>query len=65
MLIHIKLPERRQVVIELLNVIATILVRNPELKFTECLDLDHLIEDSIAIFENVSFKMQNIFFVRW
>lgn len=46
MLIKIGLPEHRQLAVELLVIVSTILSRNPELHFYECLDLDQLLESA-------------------
>ncbi|XP_055637325.1 probable phosphorylase b kinase regulatory subunit beta isoform X2 [Toxorhynchites rutilus septentrionalis] len=50
MLIKINEPERRQIAVELLCIVATILRRNPELRFNQILDLDLLLEDSFAMY---------------
>ncbi|XP_058821728.1 probable phosphorylase b kinase regulatory subunit beta isoform X3 [Topomyia yanbarensis] len=50
MLYKIDEPERRQIVVELLCIVATILRRNPELRFNQILDLDFLLEDSFAMY---------------
>ncbi|KAK7067442.1 hypothetical protein SK128_000489, partial [Halocaridina rubra] len=47
---RIQHPEYRQIVVELLSVIATILERNPELKFPQQLNLDHIVQDAFKIF---------------
>ncbi|XP_063702613.1 probable phosphorylase b kinase regulatory subunit beta isoform X1 [Culicoides brevitarsis] len=46
MLHQISLPERRQLAVECLCIVATILSRNPELRFTHVLDLGQLIQDA-------------------
>ena len=43
-------PERRQIAVELLCIVATILSRNPELRFQQILDLDLLLDDSYAMY---------------
>lgn len=48
-------PERRQISVELLCIVATILSRNPELKFQQQLDLDVLLEDAFAMYCRVSY----------
>lgn len=47
---HITQPERRQLSVELLCIVATILSRNPELRFKETLDLDRLLEEAFGIY---------------
>lgn len=53
MLNHIQQPEYRQLVVELLSIVSTILVRNPELSFKESLNLETLIEDAAHIYAKV------------
>lgn len=48
--IHILQPERRQLSVELLCIVATILARNPELRFKDVLDLDQLLEDAFNMY---------------
>jgi phosphorylase kinase alpha/beta subunit len=50
MLHHIPNSERRQISVELLCIVATILKRNPELKFQQVLDLDILLEDAFSMY---------------
>jgi len=50
MLHHILEPEYRQIIVELLNIVATILLRNPELSFKRPLDLDKLVEDAVLMY---------------
>ncbi|XP_055539844.1 probable phosphorylase b kinase regulatory subunit beta isoform X3 [Wyeomyia smithii] len=50
MLNKINQPERRQIAVELLCIVATILRRNPELRFNQILDLDFLLEDSFNMY---------------
>ncbi|XP_055382717.1 probable phosphorylase b kinase regulatory subunit beta isoform X2 [Condylostylus longicornis] len=45
-LICISKPERRQIIVELLCIIATILSRNPELCFQQPLDLDEILHEA-------------------
>ncbi|XP_015515633.1 probable phosphorylase b kinase regulatory subunit beta isoform X1 [Neodiprion pinetum] len=47
---HIPLPEYRQLVVELLTIVSTILLRNPELKFQKQLDLNKLVEDAFIMY---------------
>lgn len=53
MLNHIQQPEYRQLIVELLSVISTILSRNPELIFSQPLDLKQLIEDAAQMYAKV------------
>ena len=57
MLHHIPNSERRQISVELLCIVATILSRNPELKFQQVLDLDILLEDAFSMYCKVNFKV--------
>lgn len=47
---HINQPERRQLSVELLCIVATILARNPEVRFKQALDLDQLLEEAFYIY---------------
>lgn len=47
---HISQPERRQVTVELLCIVATILARNPELRFKDVLNLDQLLDDAFKMY---------------
>ncbi|KAH0952753.1 hypothetical protein HN011_010888 [Eciton burchellii] len=47
---HIQLPEYRQIIVELLSIVSTILLRNPELSFQKQLDLQQLVEDSFIMY---------------
>lgn len=49
-LTHIKEPEYRQIIVELLCIVSTILQRNPELIFQEHLDLDNLVHEAFEMF---------------
>ncbi|XP_071957802.1 phosphorylase b kinase regulatory subunit beta-like [Antedon mediterranea] len=51
MLSRIKHPEYRQIIVELLTVISTILKRNPELEFSEKVDMDAIINDALNEFQ--------------
>lgn len=55
MLHHIPMSERRQVSVELISIVATILSRNPELRFQQVLDLDILLDDAFAMYCKVKF----------
>uniref|UniRef100_A0A3P8YV00 Phosphorylase b kinase regulatory subunit n=1 Tax=Esox lucius TaxID=8010 RepID=A0A3P8YV00_ESOLU len=49
---NIVLPEYRQIVVELLMVVSIVLERNPELDFSEKVDLDFLVKEAIKDFQN-------------
>ncbi|XP_037960630.1 probable phosphorylase b kinase regulatory subunit beta isoform X2 [Teleopsis dalmanni] len=49
-LICIDKPERRQITVELLRIIATILSRNPELHFKQALDLDDILCEAFSMY---------------
>ncbi|XP_033113441.1 phosphorylase b kinase regulatory subunit beta-like [Anneissia japonica] len=51
MLCRIRQPEYRQIMVELLTVIATILKRNPEVEFSEKVDMDGIINDALCEFQ--------------
>nr|XP_002732441.1 PREDICTED: phosphorylase b kinase regulatory subunit beta-like [Saccoglossus kowalevskii] len=51
MLGRISQPEYRQMMVELLVVVATILYRNPELVFQDCVDMDQLLNDAFDDFQ--------------
>lgn len=53
MLNHIQQPEYRQLIVELLSVISTILARNPELIFSQPLDLKQLVQDAALMYTKV------------
>jgi phosphorylase kinase alpha/beta subunit len=64
MLHHIPNSERRQISVELLCIVATILSRNPELKFQQVLDLDILLEDAFSMYCKVNdLNFDSAFFV--
>ncbi|XP_072320630.1 phosphorylase b kinase regulatory subunit beta isoform X1 [Eucyclogobius newberryi] len=48
---NIVLPEYRQIIVELLMVVSVILERNPELEFTEKVNLDGLVNEAFADFQ--------------
>ncbi|CAD7086045.1 unnamed protein product [Hermetia illucens] len=48
-MIFIAQPERRQLTVELICIIATILSRNPELRFQQALDLDEMLEAAFSM----------------
>lgn len=65
MLNYIQLPEYRQLVVELLSIVSTILIRNPELSFCHPLDLEQLVKDAAYMYSKVKIKPINIkFFFR-
>ncbi|XP_039952153.1 probable phosphorylase b kinase regulatory subunit beta isoform X2 [Bactrocera neohumeralis] len=49
-LMCIDCPERRQITVELLCIIATILNRNPELHFKQALDIDDIISEAFGMY---------------
>lgn len=59
MLNHIQTPEYRQIVVELLCIVSTILRRNPELMFNQPLDLDLLINNASQMYAKV--RIENDF----
>lgn len=59
MLNHIQLPEYRQLIVELLTIVATILARNPELSFNHPLDLEQLIKDAAYMYSKVIVLLVN------
>lgn len=58
MLNHIQQPEYRQLIVELLSVISTILTRNPELIFSQTVDLKQLIGDAAHMYAKVSVAVE-------
>ncbi|XP_028128298.1 probable phosphorylase b kinase regulatory subunit beta isoform X2 [Diabrotica virgifera virgifera] len=50
MLNHVQQPDYRQLIVELLTIVSTILGRNPELTFTKPLDLEQLIKDAAHMY---------------
>ncbi|XP_038123263.1 phosphorylase b kinase regulatory subunit beta isoform X2 [Cyprinodon tularosa] len=48
---NIVLPEYRQIIVELLMVVAVVLERNPELEFGEKVDLDSLVKEAFNDFQ--------------
>ncbi|KAK4321576.1 hypothetical protein Pmani_007646 [Petrolisthes manimaculis] len=47
---NIQHPEYRQIVVELFSIVATILERNPELRFQHQLNLDQIVKDAFKMF---------------
>lgn len=54
MLNRIQQPEYRQLIVELLSIVSTILARNPELMFNQPLDLRQLVEDAAFMYVKVN-----------
>lgn len=54
MLNHIQQPDHRQLIVELLTIVSTILGRNPELTFSQPLNLEQLIKDAAHMYSKVS-----------
>ncbi|XP_049821938.1 probable phosphorylase b kinase regulatory subunit beta isoform X2 [Aethina tumida] len=50
MLNHIQQPEYRQLIVELLTIVSTILGRNPELVFNQPLELEQLVKDAAHMY---------------
>ncbi|KAL5279164.1 PHKB family protein [Megaselia abdita] len=50
MLICIPEPERRQLTVELICIVATILSRNPELRFQQALNLDEILQEAFSMY---------------
>ncbi|XP_076745724.1 phosphorylase b kinase regulatory subunit beta isoform X1 [Maylandia zebra] len=48
---NIVLPEYRQIIVELLMVVSIVLERNPELEFSEKVDLDNLVKEAFRDFQ--------------
>lgn len=53
MLNEIQQPEYKQLIVELLTIVFTILGRNPELTFNQPLDLEQLIKDAAHMYAKV------------
>lgn len=53
MLNNIQEPAYRQLTVELVCIISTILQRNPELTFQNRLDLDQLLADAVQMYNKV------------
>ncbi|KAF7266397.1 hypothetical protein GWI33_020273 [Rhynchophorus ferrugineus] len=66
MLNHINVPEYRQLIVELLTIVSTILGRNPELTFNQPLNLKQLVVDAAHMYakdnglkeENIQYLME-------
>ncbi|XP_030575205.1 phosphorylase b kinase regulatory subunit beta isoform X2 [Archocentrus centrarchus] len=48
---NIVLPEYRQIIVELLMVVSIVLERNPELEFSDKVDLDRLVKEAFSDFQ--------------
>lgn len=59
MLNYIQVAEYRQIVVELLTIVSTILLRNPELIFNQTLDLEQLVTDANHMYAKVSIYFEN------
>ncbi|GAB6026744.1 hypothetical protein CHUAL_013250 [Chamberlinius hualienensis] len=53
-------PERRQLVVEMIMVVSTILQRNPELVLNGEVDLDRLVEDAFQLFQKDSITNKKV-----
>ncbi|XP_044021061.1 probable phosphorylase b kinase regulatory subunit beta isoform X2 [Aphidius gifuensis] len=56
---HIQIPEYRQIIVELLDIVSIILCRNPELSFKRQLDLNTLVEDAYIMYCKDNNLIQN------
>jgi phosphorylase kinase alpha/beta subunit len=50
LLSSITIPEYRQVIVEMLMVVSTVLERNPEINYSSVLKLDELLEESVHLY---------------
>ncbi|KAJ0056307.1 hypothetical protein NL108_004571, partial [Boleophthalmus pectinirostris] len=57
---NIVLPEYRQIIVELLMVVSVLLERNPELEFTDRVDLDGLVKEAFADFQKDRSRFEGI-----
>ncbi|KAK7899198.1 hypothetical protein WMY93_020051 [Mugilogobius chulae] len=57
---NIVLPEYRQIIVELLMVVSVVLERNPELEFTEKVDLDGLVKEAFSDFQKDRSRLEGI-----
>ncbi|KAM9366585.1 phosphorylase b kinase regulatory subunit beta isoform 2-T2 [Symphorus nematophorus] len=57
---NIVLPEYRQIVVELLMVVSIVLERNPELEFSEKVDLDSLVKEAFNDFQRDRSRFEGI-----
>lgn len=60
MLNYVEEPEYRQLVVELLSIVSTILVRNPELCFSHILDLEQIVKDAAHMLSKDQNKEESI-----
>lgn len=65
MLICIPEPERRQLTVELICIVATILSRNPELSFQQALNLDEILQEAFTMYCKVGCFLNSILFPRF
>uniref|UniRef100_A0A668ATI7 Phosphorylase b kinase regulatory subunit n=1 Tax=Myripristis murdjan TaxID=586833 RepID=A0A668ATI7_9TELE len=57
---NIVLPEYRQIIVELLMVVSIVLERNPELEFSEKVDLDSLVKEAFSDFQRDRSRFEGI-----
>ncbi|MED6264483.1 hypothetical protein CHARACLAT_015425, partial [Characodon lateralis] len=57
---NIVLPEYRQIIVELLMVVAVVLERNPELEFSDKVDLDSLVKEAFNDFQKDQSRFEGI-----
>ncbi|XP_041849051.1 phosphorylase b kinase regulatory subunit beta isoform X1 [Melanotaenia boesemani] len=60
MLKNIVLPEYRQIIVELLMVVSIVLERNPELEFSDKVDLDGLVKEAFNDFQRDRSRFEGI-----
>ncbi|KAM9765326.1 phosphorylase b kinase regulatory subunit beta isoform 3-T3 [Menidia menidia] len=60
MLKNIVLPEYRQIIVELLMVVSIVLERNPELEFSDKVDLDGLVKEAFNDFQRDSSQLKGV-----
>nr|XP_020461532.1 phosphorylase b kinase regulatory subunit beta-like [Monopterus albus] len=57
---NIVLPEYRQIIVELLMVVSIVLERNPELEFSDKVDLDGLVKEAFNDFQRDCSRFEGI-----
>ncbi|KAM4596879.1 phosphorylase b kinase regulatory subunit beta isoform 2-T2 [Fundulus diaphanus] len=57
---NIVLPEYRQIIVELLMVVAVVLERNPELEFSDKVDLDSLVKEAFNDFQKDRSRLEGM-----
>ncbi|KAK2919704.1 phosphorylase b kinase regulatory subunit beta isoform X2 [Channa argus] len=57
---NIVLPEYRQIIVELLMVVSIVLERNPELEFSDKVDLDSLVKEAFSDFQRDRSRFEGI-----